>query len=355
MHVEPYRDRGWRLIASVCVLAGLSTLSLAQGRSRRGISVPGYLKDLGARGPSGTFRGYSFGVGSLQTPPASRSSAGNVLQSSIGSQSSFNLRPVSSGVGGSRLSGAPVVPVPSMTGGRIYQPTDGLKGIGDVPAQAPGRSPIPSGSPLMAASAYLHAIQMPTGHLRTAKQGQAVTSLVPPDAGLYKTYMQRGEDAMHDGNFAEAFAMFQMANDIEGKDPDSLVSLVHATFALAKQSYYRSAYYLQKAVRYLPELPLVPLEPKGFFPTPDILAQKVALLEDHLAGSPRDAAGQFILAYFQWFGGQHAEAAQSLLRARSAATDPDMIEAIETFWDGMVASGEVSGQLPGSGRTRPAE
>jgi len=32
-----------------------------------------------------------------------------------------------------------------------------------------------------------------------------------------------------------------------------------------------------------------------------------------------------------------------------------MIEAIETFWDGMVASGEVSGQLPGSGRTRPAE
>jgi len=108
----------------------------------------------------------------------------------------------------------------------------------------------------MAASAYLHAIQMPTGHLRTAKQGQAVTSLVPPDAGLYKTYMQRGEDAMHDGNFAEAFAMFQMANDIEGKDPDSLVSLVHATFALAKQSYYRSAYYLQKAVRYLPELPL---------------------------------------------------------------------------------------------------
>ncbi len=346
---------GWGLAASVCVLAGLSALSLGQARSARSISTPGYFKDLGARGPSGTFRGYSFGVGSLHTPSGSGGSVGNVLQSSIGSQSSFSLRPSSSGSGSSGMFGQPVVPAPSIMGGKLYNPSGGLKGFADVSAQVPGRSPIPSGSPMMAASAYLNAIQMPTGGLRRAQQGQAVTSLVPADAGLYKTYMERGENAMHAGNFVEAFAMFQMANDIEVKDPDSLVSMAHASFALARLSYYRSAYYLQKAIRYLPELPLVPLKPEGFFPNRETLAQKVGLLEDHVEASPRDAAGQLILAYFRWFQGQHAEARDALARARSAATDRDMVEAIETFWDGMVASGKVSGELLRSGQAQSTE
>jgi hypothetical protein len=83
----------------------------------------------------------------------------------------------------------------------------------------------------------------------------------------------------------------------------------------------------------------------------------VSQLEKHIESSPRDANALIVQAYVQWFGGQAEEAAQTLRRAAVASQeDEKTLEAIETFWAGMLADGRVKGSLrPGQEQSSSRE
>lgn len=67
----------------------------------------------------------------------------------------------------------------------------------------------------------------------------------------------------------------------------------------------------------------------------------------HLASSPFDSDAFFVAAYFHWFDGDIDGARQALAKARRGKINDDLREAIDAFWDGMKASGKVSGTLDG--------
>jgi tetratricopeptide (TPR) repeat protein len=164
--------------------------------------------------------------------------------------------------------------------------------------------------------------------------------------------MAEGEKAFRAGDFRKAHNEFQSANCIGGKDPESLLSLAHAAFARSMFSYKEAALHLRRALKYLPELPLIPLQPGTFYGEEpegiDRYVERITRLEKHTAKSPYDADALLLLAYFRWFE-QDVEAARNALATALAAAsktkDSEQLEAINIFWDGMLASGKVTGEL----------
>ncbi|MDY6914393.1 MAG: hypothetical protein SVT52_08060 [Planctomycetota bacterium] len=200
------------------------------------------------------------------------------------------------------------------------------------------------GSFMVAASGYLEAVYAAAGS-SLLKSDETITSLVPQGPGAYRTYMERGEAAFRTGDFAKAFDEFRLANSISWHNPESLLSLLHARLALDRYSYARAAFYFREALRYLPELPLVPLQPKGFYGNRARYVDHLMRLEAYVRKHPNDSDAAMVLTYLHWFDNRTDSARQALAGALASANNPDQIEAIETFWDGMVASGKVSGKL----------
>jgi len=182
------------------------------------------------------------------------------------------------------------------------------------------------------------------------ERGQPITSLVPKENGIYRNYMSRGDRALRQGNFREAYASFQIANDLGDHDPESYVCLVHTEFALASYSYAKACYFLEQALRYMPELPLTNLRPRGFYDNEARYAQQLVALVDHTAKYPSDDEAILLLAYFRWFEKKRDVAGTRKLLAKALAAglekrDPRLINAVETFWRGIVASGAATGEL----------
>lgn len=333
-----------RIISWVTIgaLAAGATCAYAQARSRVPFRQPGHLRGVGDTGAVATFRNYSYGLGALQAPRVTPSA--NPLRSAIESRAVYNItRPVGGGVttpvGRSLLS-----PLP--TGSRVYQPTVGAGT--DLAAGAYGGRAGPAESRLLkATSSYLSTLggQQDVG---IATRIGPITSLASGEGDQFSTYMSQGEAAFRSGDFEAALEHFKMANSIDLKNPETLLSLAHTTFALSRRSYFRASYYLSRAMKYLPELPLAPLEPKGFFPSPEQYAEQLRWLDEHLASNPFDNEAFFVSAYFRWFDGDVAGARRALAKARRGKISDDLREAIDAFWDGMKASGKVSGTLDGS-------
>ena len=334
------------------------------------ISQAGRLQDVGGRGKLSAPRSLSYGLGGLQKPgaptgPLQRSLAVGssfALRSSIGGRGSPGtalrsniLRP--SGPGRPRSDGKagaspPIVPVPAPgtgAGGKRIQPfslsPQGGKGI--------SAALLASKTDLAAARAFIQSVGKAGGALD--KSDQPITSLVPDQGGRYRNYMARGEEHFRSGDFAFAFTQFRLANDIIGRSPETLLSMAHAKFATARLSYASAAFYLRKALKYLPELPLAPLRPKAFYNNPATFGEHIFHLEDHLEKSPYDGEALLLLAYFRWFTDEPdvKTARSALSKALAVSHTDETTEAIETFWDGMVASGKVSGKLLPT--TRPAK
>jgi len=206
---------------------------------------------------------------------------------------------------------------------------------------------LPSLEMLTAAAQYIEAVSLPTA---SADPAGPLPSLAGVDQGLIGDYLKRGEQAMRLGRYSDAFSLFQQANDLNKNGVESLLSLVHARFAMVGTSSYQASFYLQKAIRYLPELPLTKLEPKKFFPSADVYyTEHISRLTKYLAGNPADPDGFFLLAYFTWFDSDYAGAQDALALAKRAAENDELIEAIDIFWDGMLASGLVEGDLVSNG------
>jgi hypothetical protein len=120
--------------------------------------------------------------------------------------------------------------------------------------------------------------------------------------------------------------------------------MAHATFAMSRGSYVSASYYVRQALKYFPELPVVPLQPKAFFGQPAEYVNKLTLLEQHVRERPNDAEARFLLGYFRWFEGD-SQAAQEALTQTFALARRDLRNDVKSFWNGMVATGKVSGTL----------
>lgn len=190
------------------------------------------------------------------------------------------------------------------------------------------------------------------------QRGQPITSLVPKNESLYRRYMVRGDRAFRQGNYREAYVGFQIANDLGGHDPESYVCLVHTEFALSAYSYAKACYFLEQALRYMPELPLANIRPRGFYDNEAKYAQQLVALVDHTAKRPSDHEAIFLLAYFRWFEDKRDVAGTQKLLSEALAAglakkDPLLIDAVETFWRGIVASGAATGELVPEPREAP--
>ncbi len=335
-------------LAAVFVVCTIGPGSLpAQSRSRITLSTPGNLQTIGQSGASYNFNTYSYGLGTLAKP--SPGTGGAALRSTIGSALSFSLR---SSLASSRSSSGSTTGLikPAPAGSRLYTPSGsavqspgGSGGVGK--ALLSGNRPI-----LGAAHAYLEALG--AGSMGGDANSKAVSSLVPAEPSRYKDLLERGEEAFRDGRFTNARLQFQLANDIGGRDPESLLSLAHTAFALSTVSYAKPANYISRALRYFPELPLVPLRPRDFYGDRITYAQHLQRLRKQVRSAPTDAEAHLVLAYFEWFGGRGEVAREYLATAARYAATPELAEAIDTFWAGMLASGKISGPL--HPKTQPA-
>jgi tetratricopeptide (TPR) repeat protein len=231
---------------------------------------------------------------------------------------------------------------PLATGSRAYQPTVPLRtGLGgDSRYRGPGL--LPQSRLLKATSSYLNTLggQQDVG---IATRVGPITSLASSQGDRFSTYMSQGEQAFRSGDFQAALESFKMANSIDPKNPESLLSLAHASFALSRFSYFRTSYYLTRTLKYFPELPVAPLEPKSFFPSPEQYTEQIGWLDKHLATTPFDSEAFFVAAYFRWFDGDTEGAQAALARAGRGKITEELREAIDAFQDGMKASGRIGG------------
>jgi hypothetical protein len=339
--------------------------------------------------------GYSYGLGSLDQRFSG--SGGSALRSSIGQANSMSLTrgdptlpptgllsdlpfnpmmidrsrasmgvrpglPVGTGLDlrtGDPLTGPLVAPVAPI--GRPYR-TEGTDAgpLGDSSdGSGLGRAlAAQDDTAFGAARAYVQALAAASTSL-LKDQTKPITTLVPTPTGLYRDYMAKGDRAFRTSNFQEAYSNFEIANDLGGNDPESYICLTHTQFALSKHSYAKASYLLQQALKYMPELALANLRPRGFYGSLNTYAQHLVALEEHVEKYPRDGEALLILAYFRWFGeAQDVPATQKALSEALASAlagqDTRLTEAVETFWAGMAAAGKVSGKLAPAAEPDPA-
>ena len=337
-------------LCAICALLGPQTLR-AQSRKRVVITQPGTIEDPGSRGINRDFSYYSFGLGNLSARRAG--GGGNLLQGSVTQKASFALsrRGGRAGPSSPMLGKAP-------QGQRRYSPVRNVMsnpgGIGLARSLS-----LRDTSAIGTAHMYMADIAASS---ETALKSQVlpITSLVPTAPGLYRTHMMRGEEAFREGDFHLAHSEFQSANHIGGKDPESLLSLAHAAYARSRFSYNEGALHMRRVLKVLPELPLVPLQPKVFFgegpEAAERYTERIERLEERVTKSPQDANALLLLGYFRWFEGDVDRAHRALAAALAGALrkeDEDQLTGIRTFWDGMVASGKISGDLKPAKLRRP--
>ena len=349
--------RGLGAVALVaCVTAVfLASEVLAQNRHRVQFSPVGRVRRIGDNYNSRTFQAFSFGLDSLRT--ASRGPGTDLLRSSIGDPADLQLR--RSGIGRSPSLGRAGFSTRRPGSRRLFQPAgsalDGaggaLSGLPSAKRGAPGIA-IPRGmanqrTALLAATTYMAAINAAAGVKLTAGQGdKPISSLVPEEPSLYQGYMAMGDSAFRDGDFEKAFNKFKLANHIDRHDPESLLSMAHSCFGAGR--FPSAGLYLRQALKYLPELALVPLNIRGFFGSEEHFDEKFAHLITTVGKGTGSADIFLVVAYFRWFDGQPQAAKDALNTARNMASRKDVKEAIDIFARG-VAAGEAAAPT-----TRPA-
>jgi tetratricopeptide (TPR) repeat protein len=220
-------------------------------------------------------------------------------------------------------------------------------------------------SVVASAMSYIQSV----GNTAQLKRASSITTLVPTAPGIYHDLMDNGEKAFHSGYFLEAMQDFRNANHVGIYDPESLLSLSHAHFALGQ--FATAGVYLAQAIQVLPELPLLPLKPRSFYGDSDQGRARyndhMEMLRTYLQRQPDDAEAHLLLAYFLWFNQDDDPAAKALdiHNAKQSLADGLAVgrkvhvsqattEAIETFCDGIAANGQMAGTLVQTPTSSPA-
>ncbi len=337
------------------ILCSIGTLLLwagsapAQGRSSVNISDIGRGTQIGDTAASRTFRDYSTGVGSLGR---SRSGGGtSVLRSSLSASSLGVTRRSRSATGGTDLGNSGLDSTsgrPTVSRGRDYgSGPSTLIRSGGYGSGVSALGTLARSDPMYGTRAFLTAVK-DEDTLKTDRT-EPITSLVPDEPSKYQEYLAKGEQYFKAAKYTDALGWFEMASVFDGDDPESLLSITHAKTAL--QAYPSAAFMLRKAVRNFPELPVLPLQPRGFYGDPLDYTDQIAKLREYVSKNSYDADGHMLLAYYNWFEGNTEQAKASMQEAHRKAknlrgkTRESVAEAIDILWKGMVATGKVSGKL----------
>ncbi len=315
--------------------------AFGQGRGSVSIKTPGKLARVG-QGKIDQFRYYSFGVGSLAR--SSAAPGGNVLRSSVAGPSSFNIIRAGGGATGSGAFGAVESPGPLVGSRKLYSPgTGGQVNFGGGRGAFSGIA-----SDSLAPLAYLKTIGAVSDE-SLARPSGPITSFVPEQPGPYRELMSEAETAMREGRYAGAFDKYKLVSYIDDRDPAVLLGLAHTQIAFGRPA--SAAVYIGRALRQFPELPLLPVRPKAFFPSSRAY-RRIATEMSTVALSDRSPEAQLVVAYLEWFREEpEAESArQALRRGLQGTREPDLTEAMEIFLDGIAAAEGPSGGAD----TRPA-
>jgi hypothetical protein len=202
------------------------------------------------------------------------------------------------------------------------------------------------------AAGYLDALRPVSEKKKSREQDSSLTSLAPEEPGALRDLILEGERHFRLKKYRQAVNRFKMAEDMSMGSPESMLSLMHTYFAASYDSYSMPAYYLRKTLKVFPELPKARIHPKAFYGDTAVYIDDLLRLKNHVREKPADHEAKFVLAYLEWRD-DNFRAAQSLLRAVMENSDSAKVsEAVGILWDGMVATGRVSGELMPA--TRPA-
>mgnify|MGYP006295102281 FL=1 len=348
---------GKNILALAALLAIGTAPAAAESRGRVTVRAPGNFHTIGNTAASTVFRSYSTGLGALRGP--SPGPGGDLLRSSIAERSKFTISRARGGAPAPNT-GMPSLPAPKATPSGSARTGIPRSVTTALPALSRTARPLRTDRIALAVAAYVDQIESTTDLTRG---DEPITSLVPETDSAFGRYMKQGETAFRAGSFQEALNAFQLARDLSSRTPESLISLVHASFATSKHSYKQAGFYLTEALQYLPELPLANIRPKGFYSEPARYAEQITRLEKHLDENPNDPDALLLLAYFRWFQEEPdtEKVRQCLAWARRQAVageDSRLIETVDTFWAGAVASGRLTAEPeePAEGKptSRPA-
>ena len=310
------------LPASACLVLLVTVLTQTSvGQGYRGGSRGGY-----GYNPVRDFNASSFGVSDLPGPqPAG---GGGVLGSSMysggsprGTGSSQHISGGSSGPNNTSLmaQGAP-------RSTQVYnpmQPTTVTIGAGGQTALATFQQNAPQDQFVTATSDLAQNAEESVTITRPA-----LTSLAPPQEGIYRDAMLNGEKALKASDFDDAATKFNAAKKAAPKNtPEPLLSLFHVALATADGDYAQSADYLGQALKAFPTLALARVYPEAFYADGEYDTILKALTT-HVDANTNDANAAFVLAYLTWRGGNATEAINLLDAAAGNASDDTLAGSI---------------------------
>ncbi len=359
------RSKTWFSLAA----AVLGCMGAAQGQSRVGEAVrsPGSLNRPGQGSASSTLRRYSSGLGSLGRTGGGHNS---VLRSRMQSNlTTSSMRVNSRGSAASLRSGVTAGTPGGLTVRRGSGVDVGRNTGTPRRAREARRFDLPSfrlqdsRRPVIGrarsahdpAETFLSAMGVDTAADGPLEAGsdEPIRSLAPEGQGMYAQYMRKGEMLMKQGQYSDAYSQFHLANQVAEDDPESLLHMAHARFATSMYSYASTCHYLRQALRRFPSLPMVNIRPRSFFAEAPDYQRSMRFLQEAVERSSADTRTQLVLAYFLWTDGKYDAAARVMRTAHRHAREADMREDLQKFWQGMLATGKVSGTLGGETR-RPA-
>jgi hypothetical protein len=327
---------GMSLVLGVCA-------GMAWGQARTGHTwTTPQLR--GIRRIGGDFGLYSAGLGGLES--ASPYGGSGLLRSNISGPASYAIprgRAGSlAGSGLSGLAGSALPTTPRMNPNVVDLSRVRPGSIGTVYDQVDPN--IIGGT-----SFYLQAM----GHQSQAltQADKPITTFVPPDPGLFQDRVQKADKYFRTGKYLQSRGQFKIALDMARQAPEIRLSLVQANFALGH--YHEAAIHLRQALKLLPELPLVRLEFQSFYGKVKDGQQEKArdfeeALEKSVEGVAEDGDTHLVKAYVCYFAGRDDEAVEALRSAYSISSrtkSAQNLQAVETFWDGMVSAGRAKGTL----------
>ncbi len=309
----------------VCALAASLAMGVAIGPATSQAGVRGQVTISGPSSPGRLASGsptaqflfvFSFGVGSVRAPAPTGPLATSIyttdrtllpsiigkpmatpLRRSINAQRTIGAGPITASGGTAR----PLPPLPATSSTtRLYTDAGPLAAVSFSPGQYVPNAPQTAAA--SAAMAYLWTITAES-ESSLADSHKPVTSLAPADEGLLRDNMLKGERAFRREDYAQAMRSFRLANDLSLNSPETMLSRFHARFAMATDSYSAPAYLLARVLRTMPELPLVPLQPKEFYGQVRHYSDRLAGLEEHCQRSNARVEALLVLAYFKWFDG----------------------------------------------------
>lgn len=171
-----------------------------------------------------------------------------------------------------------------------------------------------------------------------------ITSLVPAGEGIFHQLMKEGEAAFRNAQYVEAEQKFDLAFELGRYSLECVLSQAHARLAIGR--YASMAYEIRRAVALYPALPRANFQIRALFRNPAEYVEMRERLRSRTERWPNDARQWFALGYMEWFDNDPQAAREALMTAARVCTDPDLAEAIETFWQGCVSTGKIEGHLP---------